>query len=390
MPLPPPAPRRPKCDGTQPKSDPIVLCVPIEDAMSQFLPEAPEAPEEATTSIFQIVPAMLLSDLPSAASRLAATRSRRTRTGRVLLLVAMTANVLRGSIGRTTRVMYAAAYKGWHCARVLTQITARNVRSRLSGVSGSAITAATIKSVHHLRAVARVFCDGVADRCAALSHSVKIRPDWRVRFSPMHALMLSSRLPSFSVGIAVGAVVMWSFALRPQTEVVTAQKTLPSADTTAPVADVRVTTQALDASPKDLPREPPLRAISAVAAKTTAVADGSSSPERRRAVTRPTAAARPPAVSTRRGVSSSAVRYRGTLAIDSVAKGARVFINGKAVGVTPLVLKNLPSGSRAVRVEAAGYRPWSASLQVTANQQTRVMAKLDRADLPNEIVSDAR
>src|SRR5688500_9649837 len=284
MPLPPPAPRQPNCDGTQPKGDPIGLCVPIEDAMSQFLPEAPEEPpDEAATSIFQIVPAIFLSDLLSAASAHATRRSRRTRTGLGLVLVAMTANVLRASIGRTTRLMYAAAHRGWHFARVLTQITARNRRSRLSGVSGSAIAAAPIKSAHHMRAVARVFRDGLADRCAALSRSVEIRPDWRARISPMHVLMVSSRLATFSVGIAVGAAVMWSFALRPQTEVVTAQKTLPSADTTAPVAHVRVTTQALDASPKDLPREPPLRAISAVAAKATAVADASSYAERRRA-----------------------------------------------------------------------------------------------------------
>jgi serine acetyltransferase len=61
-----------------------------------------------------------------------------------------------------------------------------------------------------------------------------------------------------------------------------------------------------------------------------------------------------------------------------VVPGARVFINGQPVGVTPVVLKDVPAGSRAVRVEATGYGTWSASLQVTANRQTRVMAKLDR------------
>ena len=345
MPLPPAAPSRPNSDGTQPKSDPMVLCVPIENAMSQFLPEATEeAPKGAATSIFQIVPATFLSDLPAAASQQATTRSRRTRTGRVLVLMAMTANGLRGSIGRTAQLMNAA-------------------------------------SAHHMRAVARVFRDGVADRCAALSHSVKIRPDWRVTISPTPPPILSSRLASFSVGIAVGAVVMWSFALQPQTEVVTAQSTSPAADTTVPFAEVPVTTQALNMLPKELPPEPTSRPVSAVAVKATGVADGGSYPERRRAVTRPTAAASPPAVSTRRAASPPVARFRGTLAIDSEANGARVFINGEPVGVTPLVL-NLPSGSRAVRVEAEGYRAWSASLQVTANQHTRVMAKLDRADLP--------
>jgi hypothetical protein len=49
------------------------------------------------------------------------------------------------------------------------------------------------------------------------------------------------------------------------------------------------------------------------------------------------------------------------------------------VGSTPLVLDNLPVGSRAVRIEADGYQRWSASTRVVANQQTRLSAILARA-----------
>ncbi|HEY0284462.1 MAG TPA: PEGA domain-containing protein [Vicinamibacterales bacterium] len=83
---------------------------------------------------------------------------------------------------------------------------------------------------------------------------------------------------------------------------------------------------------------------------------------------RPKIAAVPPSAS-----------YQGSLAFSSAPAGARVFVNGAFVGSTPLVLNNLPVGSRAVRIEADGYQRWSSSTQVVANQQTRVSATLGRA-----------
>jgi hypothetical protein len=40
-------------------------------------------------------------------------------------------------------------------------------------------------------------------------------------------------------------------------------------------------------------------------------------------------------------------------------------------------LKDVPVGSRAVRVEARGYQRWSTAVRVVANQQARVTAKLE-------------
>jgi len=76
---------------------------------------------------------------------------------------------------------------------------------------------------------------------------------------------------------------------------------------------------------------------------------------------------------------ATAPSYRGSLSIGSAPQGARVFVNGAPVGSTPLVLDNLPVGSRAVRIEADGYQRWSASTRVVANQQTRLSAILARA-----------
>jgi len=76
---------------------------------------------------------------------------------------------------------------------------------------------------------------------------------------------------------------------------------------------------------------------------------------------------------------ATAASYRGSLSIGSAPQGARVFVNGAPVGSTPLVLDNLPVGSRAVRIEADGYQRWSATTRVVANQQTRLSAILARA-----------
>jgi PEGA domain len=319
----------------------MFMCAPIiEDPMLEFLAETPE---EAPTRIIHVVPATFVNELP-AASQYDTPSSGRIRTGRVLVLVAVTASVLRGSVGRTTQLIHAG-----------TQSVPRMIRRF------EAITTATITSTQHVRAVARVIRDGGAHHFAALSQFVAIRlPGWRVRFSRIHAPMSSSLLASFGGGIAIGAVLVSSFDLQPRTDPTTAQKGSASADATPspPVADMAA--HALDTSRQDPPRESGLRVGSAVAVRTLA------------------AAATPLPVSPRQVAASTAQRFRGTLAIDSVTTGAHVFINGQPVGETPLLLKNVPVGSRAVRVEAAGYRAWSASVQVTANQQTSVIAKLDR------------
>ena len=71
------------------------------------------------------------------------------------------------------------------------------------------------------------------------------------------------------------------------------------------------------------------------------------------------------------------VRFYGSLAIESSPVSARVFINGEAVGVTPLVLTEVPVGSRAIRLEADDHNLWSSTVRVVANQETRVSATLN-------------
>jgi hypothetical protein len=62
--------------------------------------------------------------------------------------------------------------------------------------------------------------------------------------------------------------------------------------------------------------------------------------------------------------------------LSSDPEGAQVLLNGRVVGQTPVVLHDLPAGSRAVQVRRDGYAPWSTSVRIIADQRTTVRARL--------------
>jgi hypothetical protein len=78
------------------------------------------------------------------------------------------------------------------------------------------------------------------------------------------------------------------------------------------------------------------------------------------------------------GGTSSGVPVTNGLQIDSRPSGARVFVDGTAVGVTPVVLPTVSVGTHAIRIEMAGYQPWSTSVAVSSGQRTRVSASLEQ------------
>jgi hypothetical protein len=82
------------------------------------------------------------------------------------------------------------------------------------------------------------------------------------------------------------------------------------------------------------------------------------------------------AVAPRTGGSKELVRYVGALTVDSVPAGSAVFVDRQHVGETPLALKQLRAGSHVVRVERDGYDRWTTAVQVAADRQTRVSARL--------------
>jgi hypothetical protein len=180
-------------------------------------------------------------------------------------------------------------------------------------------------------------------------------------------------------GIATSVLIMWFATARPSTIV-------PPA-TSAPAQESAVSAMGLPASPLDAhaaqenvrarsTTQPPAIVPSVVTSgRRKDVVDQRARPSRAKST--PTA--------TRKSAASSPLAarnntppgfYRGTLVLRSAPEGARVFVNGALVGSTPLILENLPVGSRAVRIEADGYQHWSASTRVVANEETHLSATL--------------
>jgi serine/threonine-protein kinase len=70
--------------------------------------------------------------------------------------------------------------------------------------------------------------------------------------------------------------------------------------------------------------------------------------------------------------------FVGTLVVMSRPNGARVFVDGKLAGTTPLSLNDVRAGEHAVRIERDGYRRWSSAVRIVAAEQNRVTASLER------------
>jgi hypothetical protein len=70
------------------------------------------------------------------------------------------------------------------------------------------------------------------------------------------------------------------------------------------------------------------------------------------------------------------VSATGNVVFDSRPAGAAVFVDDRAVGVTPMTLA-LPPGTHTVRLERAGYRTITTRVLVTAGERTRVAARLE-------------
>jgi hypothetical protein len=71
-------------------------------------------------------------------------------------------------------------------------------------------------------------------------------------------------------------------------------------------------------------------------------------------------------------------RFIGTLVVDSRPTGAKVYVDGRLVGSTPLSLRGVRAGEHAVRLEYDGFRRWSGSVRVVAAEQNKVTASLEK------------
>jgi hypothetical protein len=57
--------------------------------------------------------------------------------------------------------------------------------------------------------------------------------------------------------------------------------------------------------------------------------------------------------------------------------GARVLVDGQEVGITPLRVSGLAPGTHLIRLEQAGYRPWTGTVDASVGRVTRVSASLE-------------
>ena len=204
------------------------------------------------------------------------------------------------------------------------------------------------------------------------------REDKRIRVRPA-AAPARSLILAFGLGLAGGAAPLWW------------QDVLRSGESSTWFAGTDTEAREIAAASRGgrpTPREAaPVLPPSGVAPRLVLAADISlpSSPAEsvRDADTRPKTT-RPPAAPARPRV--RAIRYpgrvratfRGSLAVNSTPAGARVSLDGMALGSTPIRIDGVPAGSHVLRLEAEGRRVSASAIQVVADRTTRVTRALER------------
>jgi hypothetical protein len=92
---------------------------------------------------------------------------------------------------------------------------------------------------------------------------------------------------------------------------------------------------------------------------------------------RPSAAPPEPRQSSTPPASAAQAAGVGAIYVDSRPRGARVFIDDRAIGVTPVRLGDVAAGSHRVRLELQDHRTWTSTTPVVAGREARVTASLD-------------
>ncbi len=72
----------------------------------------------------------------------------------------------------------------------------------------------------------------------------------------------------------------------------------------------------------------------------------------------------------------------GSLRVTSRPSGAQVFVDDNLVSTTPFQLSNVAAGVRHLRIELAGYKTWTTSVQIESSTRSQVSAILEPLDEP--------
>jgi len=78
---------------------------------------------------------------------------------------------------------------------------------------------------------------------------------------------------------------------------------------------------------------------------------------------------------------SATLKLAGTLQVSSSPPGAKVYLDGKDIGVTPLSNSGVPEGTHNLSVELFGYKPWQGIVEILPRQTTNIFAKLEPAPI---------
>jgi serine/threonine protein kinase len=186
-------------------------------------------------------------------------------------------------------------------------------------------------------------------------------------------------------GLALGFAGGYAVSMRDHatTSSQEAAQTQPAASSSSSAVVGRKATDVTVADPpKPAPSVPPRAAAPKAEAAAPAAAAGSKTERRSTpsASSRQTAprAARAPERATTTPASGTAGRFVGALLVESRPEGAKVFLDGRLIGSTPLSMPGIPAGEHAIRLERDGYRRWSSSIRIVASEQNRVTASLER------------
>jgi hypothetical protein len=190
--------------------------------------------------------------------------------------------------------------------------------------------------------------------------------------APIHAIDTTSRVISFVLGFALASLIAWLGSISAD-DVAATGNSAPVTAVGTPVVAAAIQEKTRTTIRKPEASTPmSVAALSSTSAAPAARAEALASPAPPVASARTAESAPTPSKSSRPAASG----YRGALTLTSSPEGAQVVLNGKVVGQTPVVLNDLPVGSRAIVVRRDGYSPWSASVRVIANQRTTVRATL--------------
>jgi hypothetical protein len=85
-----------------------------------------------------------------------------------------------------------------------------------------------------------------------------------------------------------------------------------------------------------------------------------------------------PAPVTQPANAATSGRAVGELSVESRPAGANVFVDGRLVGTTPLLLPDVAAGEHAIHLERDGYKRWASAVRIVAAERSRVAASLDQ------------